>query len=149
MKKVFAILVIAAVVSACGGKSAGGSSDSASSANQTAKAAESDVDTNANKTGAEGGGNATRNVDTTKAGGKLIAKNDCLTCHKIDTKVIGPSYADVAAKYPSTDANIDTLANKVIKGGKGHWGDIQMAGHPTLSEADAKTMVKYILSLKK
>ncbi len=55
----------------------------------------------------------------------------------------------MAAKYPATEANIDTLANKVIKGGKGHWGDIPMAAHPALSQDDAKQMVKFVLSLKK
>jgi cytochrome c len=132
MKKVLIVLGIsAAMFSACGGGGKSGSADSSAAAKPDSAAA------------------VQRSVDTTNAGGKLIAKNDCLTCHKIDTKVIGPSYADVAAKYPATEANIDTLANKVIKGGSGHWGAIAMAGHPALSEADAKTMVTYILSLKK
>jgi cytochrome c len=64
-------------------------------------------------------------------------------------KVIGPSFNDIAAKYPSNEANIDTLANKVIKGGKGNWGDVPMTAHPALALADAKTIVTYILSLKK
>lgn len=150
MKKLFAILFIGAVLSSCGGKSSGGSSsDSASGANQTAKESESSVDTNVNKTGGEGSGSVSRTIDTTKAGGKLIAKNDCLTCHKVDTKVIGPAYADVAKKYPSNDATVDTLANKIIKGGKGNWGDIAMSPHAALSMDDAKTIVKYILTLKK
>ena len=143
MKKVFIVLCISAVISACGGNSKTGSADSTAAANQTAKASESSADTNANKTGTEDSGVALA------PGAKLIAANDCLTCHKIDTKVIGPAYKDVAAKYPATEANIDTLANKVIRGGKGNWGDIPMAGHPALSVNDAKTMVKYILSLKK
>jgi cytochrome c len=131
MKKVLIVLGIsAAMLSACGGGGKSGSADSSGAAKPDSAAAQ-------------------RSVDTTNAGGKLIAKNDCLTCHKIDSKVIGPSYADVAAKYPATEANIDTLANKVIKGGSGHWGAIAMAGHPALSEADAKTMITYILSLKK
>lgn len=134
MKKVFAVLFVAVVFSACGGGSKSGSADSAAT---TTAPADSSAATTA------------RSIDTTKVGGKLIAKNDCLACHKIDTKIIGPKYADVAAKYPATDANIDTLANKVLKGGKGQWGDIAMAPHPALSLSDAKEMVKYILSLKK
>ena len=133
MKKVLFVLSICAAFSACGGGSKSGAADSSATATPA---------TDASATTA-------RTVDTTQAGGKLIAKNDCLTCHKIDSKIIGPSYADVAAKYPATDANIDTLANKVIKGGKGHWGEVPMAPHPALTETDAKTIVKYILSLKK
>ncbi|HZY39892.1 MAG TPA: c-type cytochrome [Mucilaginibacter sp.] len=133
MKKLLIVLSASAVIfSACGGGAKSGSADSSAAAKPDSSAA-----------------TAQRSIDTTTAGGKLIAKSDCLTCHKIDTKIIGPSYADVAAKYPATDANIDTLANKVIKGGSGHWGAVAMAGHPTLSMDDAKTIVKYILTLKK
>ena len=78
----------------------------------------------------------------------LIAKSDCLTCHKVREKLIGPAYADVAAKYETTDANISLLASKVIKGGQGVWGAIPMTPHPQLSEADAQQMVKYILLLR-
>ncbi|REC47474.1 c-type cytochrome [Chryseobacterium pennipullorum] len=80
-------------------------------------------------------------------GFKLIEGADCLACHKIDAKVIGPSYQDVAAKY--TESDIDQLAQKIIEGGKGNWGDIPMTPHEGLSKDNAKQMVKYILSLKK
>lgn len=87
-------------------------------------------------------------TDTEKHEGlKLIEGTDCLACHKIDAKMIGPSYQDVAAKY--TKADIDQLAQKIIEGGKGNWGDIPMTPHEDLSKDDAKQMVKYILSLKK
>lgn len=79
---------------------------------------------------------------------ELVAKSDCLTCHKVSAKLTGPAYKEVAAKYENTDANITTLADKIIKGGQGNWGNIPMTPHPTLSEADAKQMVKYILLLK-
>ena len=78
----------------------------------------------------------------------LIAGSDCLTCHKIDEKVTGPSYRDVANKYEATDANIEMLAGKVIKGGTGVWGQVPMTPHDSLKLDDAKTMVKYILALK-
>jgi cytochrome c len=143
MKKVFVVLCISAVITACGGNSKTGTADSTAAANQTAKQSESSTDTNANKTGTETSG------APTSPGAKLLAASDCLTCHKVDIKVIGPAYQDVAAKYPATEANIDTLANKVIRGGKGNWGDVPMAAHPTVSQSDAKEMVKYILSLKK
>ena len=80
-------------------------------------------------------------------GFKLIEGADCLACHKIDAKVIGPSYQDVAAKY--TEADMEQLVQKIIDGGKGNWGDIPMTPHQGLSKDDAKQMVKYILSLKK
>lgn len=80
---------------------------------------------------------------------ELIAGSDCLTCHKVDEKVNGPSYRDVAAKYPSTDENIEMLSKKVIEGGSGVWGAMAMTPHPSLAPEDAKEMVKYILSLKK
>jgi cytochrome c len=79
---------------------------------------------------------------------QLIATSDCLTCHKVDEKVTGPAYRDVAKKYEATDANIEMLAGKVIKGGSGVWGQIPMTPHDSLSVDDAKTMVKYILALK-
>jgi cytochrome c len=143
MKKVFLILGICAVMAACGGSTKTGTADSTQAANETAKTSETSADTNSNKTGTEDSG------ATLAPGAKLMAAADCNTCHKIDTKVVGPAFQDVAAKYPATDANIDSLANKIIKGGSGHWGTIPMAAHPTLALADAKEMVKYILSLKK
>jgi cytochrome c len=77
-----------------------------------------------------------------------IASSDCLTCHKVDEKVTGPSYREVSQKYEATDANIEMLANKVKKGGSGVWGQAVMTPHDTLSLEDAKVMVKYILALK-
>jgi cytochrome c len=82
-------------------------------------------------------------------GHKLLVTNDCLTCHKVDAKVIGPSYQDVANKYTATPAVVDTLAKKIINGGKGNWGEIAMSPHPALSMDDARALVFYILSLKK
>ncbi|MEI7628711.1 MAG: c-type cytochrome [Bacteroidota bacterium] len=82
-------------------------------------------------------------------GVELIAKSDCLTCHKTDTKIIGPAYKDVAAKYENTEANVTMLASKIIKGGTGVWGQIPMTPHAALSEADAKALAKYVLLLRK
>ena len=143
MKKVFIVLGISVVLSACGGSAKKGSADSSAASNQTAKEQESSADTNANKIGTEDSGAAMA------PGAKLMAAADCNTCHKKDTKVVGPALVDIAAKYPPTESNIDTLANKVIKGGSGHWGTIPMAPHPALAVNDAKEMVKFILSLKK
>jgi cytochrome c len=147
MKKTFIIFGLSLVIAACGGgKTATNTADSTSAANKTATATQSDAaqDTAASHTGAE------KTAGTpSAAGAQLLAKADCLGCHKEQEKLIGPAYADVAKKYTSSDAVIDTLVNKVIKGGKGNWGDVPMSGHPNLSKDDAKTMIKYILSIKK
>jgi len=80
----------------------------------------------------------------------LIAKSDCLTCHKVDEKLIGPSYRDVANKYAGTSDTIVThLAGKIISGGSGVWGEVLMTPHAAITKEDAETMVKYIMLLKK
>ena len=81
-------------------------------------------------------------------GEQLISSSDCLTCHKVDARIVGPSYTDVANKYPATEENIEMLASKIIAGGSGSWGEIPMAPHPAITTDDAKEMVKYILALK-
>ena len=81
-------------------------------------------------------------------GEALLATSDCLVCHKLHEKSIGPAYDLVAAKYKPTDANITALADKIIKGGAGVWGDMPMTPHPTLKVDDVKAMVKYILTVK-
>jgi cytochrome c len=144
MKKSIVILGLCAVFMACNSKSStSGNADSTASANQTAKTQNPEVDTNANKTGAEAAGGAAA------PGLKLIAASDCNSCHKADIKLVGPAFKAIAEKYsPVNEAKIDTLVNKIIKGGKGNWGDIPMTPHPTISPSDAKEMVKYILSVK-
>ena len=80
----------------------------------------------------------------------LVAKSDCLTCHKVDEAYTGPTYRQVADKYASqAPAIIPQLAEKIIKGGSGVWGQVPMTAHPTISQEDAEAMVKYILLLKK
>lgn len=145
MKKTAIILSLCAVIAACSNNNSNQklSSDSVSAANTDAKAAETSVDTNSNKIGTDSNAG-----DNSSKGAKLLASSDCLGCHKEHEKLIGPAYADVAKKYPDNAKNVDYLANKVISGGKGVWGDIAMTPHPNLPLADAKEMVKYILSLK-
>lgn len=93
-------------------------------------------------------------VDITKdpdyqKGLELASKSDCFTCHKIDEALTGPTYRSVANKYASLPDTIVThLAQKIIAGGSGVWGEVPMTPHPALSEDDAKAMVKYILLLK-
>ncbi|MCC9165515.1 c-type cytochrome [Pontibacter harenae] len=80
-------------------------------------------------------------------GEKLIANSDCLSCHKAEGRLVGPGYNEVAEKYELNDQNVDYLAQKIIKGGSGVWGEIPMSPHPDLSKEDANEMAKYILSL--
>jgi len=82
-------------------------------------------------------------------GETLMAQSDCKTCHKEEMKVVGPALKDIAAKYPNTPENVDKLADKVIKGGSGNWGEVAMLPHPQISKEDAKEMVTYILSIGK
>lgn len=81
------------------------------------------------------------------AGLALIEGADCLTCHKMDAKLVGPSYQEVADKY--SEGDVEMLANKIIDGGKGNWGEIPMTPHAGMSKDNAKKMVEYILTMKK
>ncbi len=81
------------------------------------------------------------------AGKKLIQGSDCMACHSVDKKSIGPTYRDVANKYKGDNSALEKLTKKVISGGSGVWGETAMAGHPQLSTADASEMVKYILNI--
>jgi cytochrome c len=78
----------------------------------------------------------------------LVAKSDCLSCHKLLDKFTGPAYRDVANRYTAHPDTIDKLATKIIKGGVGNWGPIPMTPHPTLSKEDAVQMVKYVLTIE-
>ena len=124
MKKNLFVILIPILIAACGGNDPG----------------------NKNETGVT---DITENPDY-KAGLALISKSDCLTCHKVDEKLTGPPYRDVANKYAGLPDTIVThLAGKIRSGGNGVWGEVMMLPHPAISQADAETMVKYILLLKK
>ena len=84
-------------------------------------------------------------ADAEKAKGLLKSKN-CLACHAVDKKLVGPSYKEVAAKYKGDNSAPDMLAKKIIKGGSGNWGPIPMPPH-SLSNADALMLAKYILAM--
>ncbi len=85
---------------------------------------------------------------------ELIGASDCTTCHRLQKESsgasIGPAYSEVAAKYsPAADTTVDRLIKKIISGGSGIWGSVPMTPHPALKPDDVKTMVTYILALKK
>ena len=79
---------------------------------------------------------------------ELAQKKNCMACHAVDKKLVGPSYKDVAAKYAGQKDAVDKLAQKVIKGGSGVWGPVPMPANAQVSEADAKTLVQWILTQK-
>ena len=81
-------------------------------------------------------------------GKAIMAKSDCMACHAIENKLVGPSYNSVSQKYLLDPASINRLSQKIINGGNGVWGTVPMPPHPAVSMADAEKMVKYILSLK-
>lgn len=78
----------------------------------------------------------------------LLVKSNCLACHYIDKRKYGPKLNEVAAKYVNDTNAADTLAKKIKAGGSGVWGEDMMPPQPQLSDADALTLAKYILSLK-
>ena len=79
---------------------------------------------------------------------ELAQKNACTACHAVDKKLVGPSYKEVAAKYKGDAKAEAMLVEKVKKGGVGTWGQIPMPANANLSDADAKTLVKWVLSTK-
>jgi cytochrome c len=80
-------------------------------------------------------------------GKALIAKSDCLACHKVEEKLVGPAYTAIATKYPQDQTTLNLLTQKIISGGNGVWGTVPMAPHPAITAADANKMIKYILTL--
>ncbi|MEO6919525.1 MAG: c-type cytochrome [Collimonas sp.] len=82
------------------------------------------------------------------AGLDLAKAKNCLACHSVQNKVVGPAYKDVAAKFAGQKGAEDMLVQKVLKGSTGAWGAIPMPPNPQVSDAEAHTLVKWILSLK-
>ncbi|MCJ8167065.1 c-type cytochrome [Pontibacter sp. E15-1] len=156
MKKILLVFGCCALFAACNNsenKSEGEAyyDNSTSDAEISAATRQSEVDTSINDIGTDRTASvpaATAATDTEK-GKNLIAMSDCLSCHQVDKKLVGPGYEEVAAKYEYNDKNVDYLAGKIIKGGSGVWGQIPMTPHPNVSEEDAKEMAKYVLSLRK
>jgi cytochrome c len=79
---------------------------------------------------------------------ELAKKHNCLACHSVDKKVVGPSYKDVAAKYRGDKSAEAKLFEKVKKGGVGVWGQIPMPPNATVPDEDIKALVKWVLSQK-
>ena len=125
------------MLAACGGRTNSESTETTTTADHTA-ASDSTAATSVDPATAS----------ETGKGSQLIASSDCMSCHRDNEKLVGPAYSDVAKKYENTPGNQKMLAEKIIKGGSGNWGEVPMTPHPSISEADATEMAKYILSVK-
>ena len=79
---------------------------------------------------------------------ELAKQKNCLACHSVDKKIVGPAYKDVAKKYENDKDALPRLAKKVREGGVGVWGQIPMPANPQVNEAESITLVKWVLSLK-
>ncbi len=78
----------------------------------------------------------------------LATAKNCMACHAVDKKLVGPSYKDVAAKYAGDKSAADKLAGKIMKGGSGVWGAVPMPANAQVNEAEAKTLAAWVLSAK-
>ena len=80
------------------------------------------------------------------ASADLAQKKNCMACHTVDKKVIGPAFKDIAAKYAGQKDAADNLAGKILKGGAGSWGQVPMPANPQVSEQEAATLAKWVLA---
>lgn len=82
------------------------------------------------------------------ASADLAQKKNCMACHAADKKLVGPSYKDVASKYANQKDAADKLAEKILKGGSGVWGQVPMPANPQVSAAEAKQLASWVLTVK-
>jgi cytochrome c len=78
----------------------------------------------------------------------LAKAKNCMACHAVDKKVVGPSYKDVAKKYAGDAKAAAMLEAKVIKGGAGVWGPVPMPANAQVNAGESKKLVAWVLSLK-
>jgi cytochrome c len=76
----------------------------------------------------------------------LANSKNCMACHAVEKKLVGPSYKDIATKYAGQADAVDKLSGKVIKGGAGAWGPVPMPANAQVSDADAKKLIAWILA---
>src|SRR4030067_2792419 len=79
----------------------------------------------------------------------LAKKSGCTGCHAIDKNVVGPAWQDVANKYKGDAGAVAKLSGSISKGGKGVWGAVPMPPQPKVSEAEAKELAEFVMSLAK
>jgi cytochrome c len=127
MKKIFTLFALTLILAACGSKTETKKEDYGAP-NESSQA-------------------ETASVDVIGQGESLVKASDCKTCHHATNKLIGPAHTEVAKKYEFTQANVTYLADKIIKGGSGVWGQVPMTAHADITKADAEKMARYVLSL--
>jgi cytochrome c len=82
------------------------------------------------------------------ANADLAQKKTCMACHATDKKIVGPAYKDVAAKYAGQKDAAAKLAEKIMKGGSGVWGQVPMPANPQVNAAEASQLAAWVLSIK-
>lgn len=78
----------------------------------------------------------------------LAKSKNCMACHAVDKKLVGPAYKEVAKKYAGDKTAADKLATKIQKGGSGVWGAIPMPANPQVNDAEAKKLAAWVLAAK-
>ncbi len=78
----------------------------------------------------------------------LATSKNCMACHAVDKKLVGPAFKDVAKKYAGNKSAADMLAAKIIKGGSGVWGPVPMPANPQVNEAESKKLAAWVLATK-
>lgn len=78
----------------------------------------------------------------------LATAKNCMACHAVDKKLVGPAYKEVAAKYAGQKDAVDKLAAKIVKGGSGVWGAVPMPANAQVNDAEAKKLAAWVLTLK-
>ena len=78
----------------------------------------------------------------------LATAKNCMACHAVDKKLVGPAYKEVAAKYAGQKDAVDKLAVKIMKGGSGVWGPVPMPANAQVNEAEAKQLAAWVLTQK-
>lgn len=91
---------------------------------------------------------ASRGAMSAEAPADMAKAKNCLACHSVAAKIVGPAYKDVAAKYTGQKDAEDKLVQKVLKGGSGVWGPVPMPANTQVTEAEARILVKWVLSQK-
>lgn len=82
------------------------------------------------------------------ASADLAKSKNCMACHAVATKLVGPAFKDVAVKYAGQKDAEEKMTQKIIKGGSGVWGAVPMPANPQLTEAESQSLAKWVLSQK-
>jgi cytochrome c len=78
----------------------------------------------------------------------LATAKNCMACHALEKKLVGPAYKDVALKYAGDKSAVDKLALKIQKGGSGVWGPVAMPSNTQVNDAEAKKLAAWVLTIK-